>query len=101
MDVVYVRESLCVAWSAGTTMLKKGDAWDADAALVRERPGLFTEEPGKVHGRRSGPPMVERATRAPGEVRKGPGRPRKPRDDDGNIIREPESTGVEDLNPGE
>lgn len=75
-DVVYVSESLCVRWSAGTTVLKKDDAWDADADLVRERPDLFTEKVGKVHGRRTGPPIVERATRAPGEVRKTPARPR-------------------------
>lgn len=82
MAVVHVRDTCSVAWSAGTTVLKKGDAWDADADLVRERPDLFTQEPGKVHGRKVGPPMVERATRAPGEMRRGPGRPRKVREDE-------------------
>lgn len=79
MGVVYVKDSASVAWSAGKTFLRKGDAWDSDAALVKERPDLFAAEPAKVHGRRRGSvPVVERATRAPGEVRlPSPPRPRK------------------------
>jgi len=65
MAVVYARDTVCVSWSAGRTVLRKDDAWDADADLVRERPDLFTEQPKKLRGRR----LVERATRAPGEVR--------------------------------
>lgn len=65
MSVVFARETICVSWSAGTTLLKKDDAWDADSDLVRERPELFTEAPERLRGRR----LVERATRAPGEVR--------------------------------
>lgn len=80
MPIVHARDTLCVAWSAGTTVLKKGQVWDADADLVRERPDLFTDAPTDVRGRKAGPPAVERATRAPGEVRRGPARPRKARD---------------------
>ena len=75
MAVVYARDTIYVAWSAGRTMLRKDDAWDADSDLVRERPELFIEEPKKLRGRPVGAPRVERATRAPGEVRTV--RPRK------------------------
>lgn len=63
MAVVYARGDLTVAWSQGQTTLRRGDVWDADAELVRERPDLFAAEPERPAGR------VERATRAPGEVR--------------------------------
>jgi hypothetical protein len=69
MGVVYAKENLSVAWSQGKTTLRKGAPWDADAQLVRERPDLFEDQPAKVAGR-VGPPVVERATRAPGEVRR-------------------------------
>lgn len=110
MAVVYARQSLSVAWSGGKTFIKRDQPWDADSGLVRERPELFTDEPTNVAGRMRGrPPVIERATRAPGEVReavarepepvkakepedpeskKKPGRPKLPRDADGNIIRD-------------
>lgn len=72
MGVVYARDNLTVAWSAGKSTLTKGSAWDDQAELVRERPDLFDAEPERPAGRA---PRVERATRAPGETR---GR-RKPR----------------------
>jgi len=62
--VVYATSDLTVAWSQGQTTLRRGDVWDADAALVKERPDLFAAEPERPAGAR-----VERATRAPGEVR--------------------------------
>jgi hypothetical protein len=68
--VVFVKSDLTVAWSQGQTFLKKGDSWDSNAELVRERPDLFessNEEPAGSHK-----PIVERATRAPGEVRRTP-----------------------------
>lgn len=73
-DVVYARDTCSVAWSAGDTLLKKGEPWAADADLVRERPDLFEGEPGRLAGRTAAP-RVERATRAPGEVRRP--RPRR------------------------
>lgn len=69
MAVVYAKESVSVSWSGGKTFVKKDQAWDADAGLVRERPELFSDEPVKVAGRGRQRPVVERATRAPGEVR--------------------------------
>lgn len=72
MGVVYANQTVSVAWSGGKTVLKKDQAWDADSPLARERPDLFADEPEKVAGRPRGgrPPVIERATRAPGEVRK-------------------------------
>lgn len=73
-----------VRWSGGTTLLRKGQSADDDHPLVRERPDLWTEQaPGaSLSAPRSGPPVVERATRAPGETRQLPrrGRPRKAAD---------------------
>jgi hypothetical protein len=82
MGVVYARQSASIAWSGGKTFLKKDQAWDADSGLVKERPELFTDEPAKVAGRVAGRPVVERATRAPGEMRVTPAKkaaPQKPK----------------------
>lgn len=68
MAVVYAKGDMTVAWSSGKSTLKKGQAWDADAELVAERPDLFAAEPERPAGR--GAPRVERATRAPGERRR-------------------------------
>lgn len=77
----YANITGAVRWSGGTTLLRKGQSADPDHPLVKERPDLFTgDEPGASLSapQRS---TVERATRAPGEVRdtprRGPGRPRK------------------------
>jgi len=72
MAVVYANQTASVSWSGGKTLLKKDQPWDADSGLVRERPELFSDEPGKVAGRPPGRPVIERATRAPGEVRQVP-----------------------------
>ncbi|MFA5712528.1 hypothetical protein [Mycolicibacterium sp.] len=77
----YSKVSGAVRWSGGTTILHRGQSADDDHPLVRERPDLWTgENPGAdLRSRKRRP--VERATRAPGEVRdtprRGPGRPRK------------------------
>jgi hypothetical protein len=96
----YSKIAGAVRWSGGTTLLRKGQSADDDHPLVKERPHMFTDEPpgASLSAGRKAAPVVERATRAPGEVRqtrRGPGRARK--------VAEPEveSTGVEDLDPGE
>lgn len=66
MAVVYARGDMTVAWSSGKSVLRKDEAWDAESDLVRERPDLFAEAPGRAAG---AAPRVERATRAPGEQR--------------------------------
>jgi hypothetical protein len=64
----YSQISAVVRWSGGTTVLRKGQSADEDHPLVKERPELFTDAvPGASLA--AAPPAVERATRAPGEVR--------------------------------
>jgi hypothetical protein len=81
--VKYSKIAGAVRWSGGTTLLRKGQSADDDHPLVRERPSLFTDvAPGaSLSTGRKAAPAVERATRAPGEVRqtprRGPVRPRK------------------------
>lgn len=71
-----------VRWSGGTTLLHRGQSADNDHPLVKERPDLWTDKaPGASLSTPRSTRPVERATRAPGEVRdtprRGPGRPRK------------------------
>lgn len=74
MATVYVKETCVTQTDDGTLVtLKRGEAWDSDASVVKAHRGLFEAEPQVVQGR------IERATRAPGEKR-GPGRPRKVQD---------------------
>ena len=51
--------------------LQEGTVWDADDPFVRFRPELFR----LLDGEKRAP--VEQASAAPGEVRRGPGRPKK------------------------
>lgn len=73
----YSKVTGAVRWSGGTTLLRKGQTADPDHPLVKERPDLFDESvPGPSLSVPK--PTVERATRAPGEVRQTPRRgPRK------------------------
>jgi hypothetical protein len=61
--IVYVKETVGLDLEGGTVTLRRGDAWDAGAQIVKAHPHLFEDEPANVLGR------VERATRAPGERR--------------------------------
>jgi hypothetical protein len=74
----YSKIAGAVRWSGGTTLLRKGQSADDDHPLVLERPRLFTAvAPGaSLSTGRKAAPVVERATRAPGERRRV-GRPRK------------------------
>lgn len=90
----YARISGVVRWTQGTTVLSAGvTTADDDAPLVLERPDLFTDEEPAAHlagpgrNKRADGPVVERATRSPGEKR-GPGRPKLPRDENGDVIRD-------------
>ena len=77
----YAKVTCAVRWSGGTTILREGQSADDDHPLVLERPDLFTGEAPAAELRVRRRPVIERATRAPGEVRetprRGPGRPRK------------------------
>ncbi|MFE2352212.1 hypothetical protein [Kitasatospora cineracea] len=62
-----------VRWSGGLQVLRTGQSIEDDHPLALERPELFTgDQPGpdiKKPGRHRGGPVVETATRAPGEQR--------------------------------
>ena len=51
------------------TTVRKGEAWAADAVIVKAHPGLFSADPS--HAKGAAPvargEVVEQATRAPGE----------------------------------
>ena len=65
-SVVFATRSCATEHGGLPVTVRKGEAWAADDPLVQAKPDLFGPPP-KV--RRTGPPVVERATRAPGEVR--------------------------------
>lgn len=79
----YAKVSGAVRWSGGTTIINEGMSADEDHPLVVERPDLFGDDaPPPVLTSQAGDrrrrdmaagrgPRVERATRAPGEVRGG------------------------------
>jgi hypothetical protein len=73
------------AWISETVMIRVGQVWAADDPVVTEHPDCFTADPAgferrTVAARVSPPVVVESATAEPGELRRGPGRPRR----DGN-----------------
>lgn len=70
----YAKVTGAVRWSGGTTLIHSGMSADDDHPLVKERPDLFDDAvPGaSLSAPKPTPtpaPVVERATRAPGEVR--------------------------------
>lgn len=71
----YAKITGAVRWSGGTTILHEGMSADDGHPLVAERPDLWTTQAPQADlrapaGPREAAPVVERATRAPGEVRK-------------------------------
>lgn len=69
----YSKISAVVRWGGGTMVLHKGMSFDDEHGLVRQRPDLFTDEaPGADRPAVPEAGPVERATRAPGERRRGP-----------------------------
>lgn len=66
----------CTTHVSETEQIVEGRLYLADDPIVRAHPTLFTDnlEPYALGYRR---PDIETATAGPGEVRRGPGRPRK------------------------
>jgi len=62
--IVVAVESAAINVDGTVRAVRKGDAWAANADVVRARPDLFTDDPARAKGGR-----VEAATRAPGERR--------------------------------
>lgn len=84
----YANVSGVVTWSGGKTVLSRGKTTaDDNHPLVQERPELWTDDGPLAILRGEDDGTIERATRAPGEKRRG-GRPKLPRDEDGNIVRD-------------
>jgi len=62
----YAKQSGITRYSGGTIVLRKNMSFDDAHPLVAERPDLFTED---VPPADMPAPMIERATRGPGEIR--------------------------------
>lgn len=73
----YAKDTLVVRWSGGTTTLREGMTVEDDHPLALERPDLFGD--GAAPAQLAAPPVIERATREPGEQRatRAPRGPRK------------------------
>jgi hypothetical protein len=70
MKYVYANTTTGVQGPDGNIWnLRENDPWDADDPLVKARPGLFSDDPVKVMRTVHAAPVVEQATRAPGERR--------------------------------
>ena len=75
VKVVFAATSCATGNNGGFVQLREGDAWAADDPVVIAHPGLFSDYP--LNPRRSVPAtVIEQTTAAPGETRRGPGRPR-------------------------
>jgi hypothetical protein len=72
MGIVYATSTTSIVNAGGVAFtLHKGEVWDADDPLVKQRPEFFTDEPviARVSAGEGWRP-VEQATAAPGERRK-------------------------------
>lgn len=73
MKIVYAREGAVVAHGGHRVMIRPGEPWDGDDALVKAHPDLFVDGPASVRTTRDPSGVtdvpVERATQAPGEKR--------------------------------
>lgn len=77
VDVVY---AVTDCWIDEATYLRRGQVFWAEDGLVKSRPELFTADPTEFLARPLPARVVEDASAVPGELRRGPGRPRR----DGN-----------------
>lgn len=86
----YATSTLVVRWSGGTATLTEGMSVDDDHPLAIERPDLFHD--GNAPAQLAAPPVIERATRAPGERRAV----RAPRASSKKAVKESEESGADD-----
>jgi hypothetical protein len=77
MEMWHSRVTAHVRWSGGGLVLRKGQTIADQHPLRIERPDLFDWLDVRPELDWEPDLEVERATRAPGEMRRGPGRPRK------------------------
>lgn len=76
-EYVHPNCAAVVAHEGGRVRLNPADTWDAGDPFVKARPDLFSSDPIQVAHSTGFEPGVERATRAPGEVRMARQRPAK------------------------
>ena len=77
-SIAFVKQSVSTVVEGRPVRLTKNDAWDADDVVVKSRPDLFSDLPEKLLS--STEPVsapIEQATARPGELSRGPGRPKK------------------------
>ena len=67
MDIVYAKQTVHLI--GRNVLIVAGEAWDASDPIVKEFPGYFAADPGKVRSSRTNSGEVEQATAAPGEKR--------------------------------
>ena len=67
--VVALTDSLVGNGSRQPTVIRKGEAWNADDPVVLANPSLFSTDPRRARGtaQRSHEEIVEQKTKAPGE----------------------------------
>ena len=66
--VVAVTDSMVANGSRQPTVIRRGEAWDADDPVVVANPGLFSADPRRARmSQQRRDDVVEQATRAPGE----------------------------------
>lgn len=70
------RQSFAFSVGEVIQVVSEDDEYDDDHPFVKARPELFVDIQDNPHRIRT-PSRVEQATAAPGEMRRGPGRPRK------------------------
>lgn len=69
MKYVFAASTCVVAWTPRPIRLEAGEAWAADDPFVRAHPDKFVTDPGKLRRTVAAQPVVELATKAPGERR--------------------------------
>jgi hypothetical protein len=69
MKYVFAASTCAVEWSPRPVRLKAGEAWDASDPFVKANPQHFVAEPSKPRRTVAPSPVVEQATKAPGERR--------------------------------
>lgn len=65
--VVALTNSVVANGTRQPTVVRKGEAWDADDPIVQTNPSLFSDDPAKARVTEVRDVVVEQSTRAPGE----------------------------------
>lgn len=66
-EIVVALQNTVVHSGGIAVVIRRGEAWAASSAVVREHPDVFTSDPSRARGGVVADRPVERETRAPGE----------------------------------